>query len=146
MARANNYCWPTAYNDTSLVCLLLGLSASQLVTLNLSLIFKDLNLFCHAYLARTRNNLFMDLLIVFLFCVHERNYVSGVKGFDSLLESIPSLCTRPCCLYNKCLSFHFISTIEKSRCGQSWFPLPFRWCKYVKQHWWAWQLLMFCLV
>ena len=96
-------------------CLLLGLPATQLVAQNMPLISKDLNLFCHAYLALTRNNLFMDLLIVFLFCVHERNYVSGVKGFDSLLESIPSLCTRPCCLYNKCLSFHFISLGTKTR-------------------------------
>ena len=34
------------------------------------------------------------------------------------LSESPSLCTRPCCLYNKCLSFHFISeslSITKSQ-------------------------------
>ena len=57
-----------------------------------------------------------------------------ISAIEPMLKSLLSLCTRPCCLYNKCLSFHFISTIEKRRCGQSWFPLSFRWCKYVKQH------------
>ena len=51
-----------------LACLLLGLSDSQLVTLNLLLTTKDLNLFCHAYLALTRL-IYLSILWLYFYLI-----------------------------------------------------------------------------